>query len=130
MIRRDPEQATSRPHDLIVIGAGIYGVAMALEAARRGLRVVLVERDDFGGATSWNSLRILHGGLRYLQTLDLPRFFDSVAERRWFCRHFPELVAPAALPDALIRQGDETTEHLSHCAEDERRAFLPPQCGG
>ena len=94
MIRRDPEQAGSRPHDLIVIGAGIYGVAMTLEAARRGLRVVLVERDDFGGATSWNSLRILHGGLRYLQTLDLPRFFDSVAERRWFCRHFPELVAP------------------------------------
>jgi glycerol-3-phosphate dehydrogenase len=94
MIRRDPEQATSRPHDLIVIGAGIYGVAMTLEAARRGLRVVLVERDDLGGATSWNSLRILHGGLRYLQTLDLPRFFDSVAERRWFCRHFPELVAP------------------------------------
>ncbi len=94
MIRRDPEQAGSRPHDLIVIGAGIYGVAMTLEAARRGLRVVLVERDDFGGATSWNSLRILHGGLRYLQTLDLPRFFDSVVERRWFCRHFPELVAP------------------------------------
>jgi glycerol-3-phosphate dehydrogenase len=94
MIRRDPEQATARPHDLIVIGAGIYGVAMTLEAARRGLRVALVEREDFGGATSWNSLRILHGGLRYLQTLDLPRFFDSVAERRWFCRHFPELVAP------------------------------------
>lgn len=94
MIRRDPEQAASRPHDLIVIGAGIYGVAMTLEAARRGLRVVLVERDDIGGATSWNSLRILHGGLRYLQTLDLPRFFDSVAERRWFCRHFPDLVAP------------------------------------
>jgi glycerol-3-phosphate dehydrogenase len=94
MIRRDPEQAQSRSHDLIVIGAGIYGVAMTLEAARRGLRVVLVERDDFGGATTWNSLRILHGGLRYLQTLDLPRFFDSVAERRWFCRHFPDLLQP------------------------------------
>ena len=94
MIRRDPELAVSRPHDLIVIGAGIYGVAMTLEAARRGLNVVLIERDDFGGATSWNSLRILHGGLRYLQTLDLPRFFESVGERRWFCRHFPELVAP------------------------------------
>ena len=94
MIRRDPEQAQSRSHDLIVIGAGIYGVAMTLEAARRGLRVVLLERDDFGGATTWSSLRILHGGLRYLQTFDLPRFFDSVAERRWFCRHFPDLVQP------------------------------------
>ncbi|MFO7901849.1 MAG: FAD-dependent oxidoreductase [Pirellulaceae bacterium] len=100
MIRREPEQAASRAHDLIVIGGGIYGVAMTLEAARRGLRVVLVERDDFGGATSWNSLRILHGGLRYLQTLDLPRFFESVGERRWFCRHFPELVAtlPCLMP--------------------------------
>jgi glycerol-3-phosphate dehydrogenase len=105
MIRRDPEHAGSRPHDLIVIGAGIYGVAMTLEAARRGLRVVLVERDDFGGATSWNSLRILHGGLRYLQTLDLPRFFDSVAERRWFCRHFPELVAPLSCLMPLYGRG-------------------------
>jgi glycerol-3-phosphate dehydrogenase len=94
MIVRDPEAAARTAFDLVVIGAGIYGVAMTLEAARRGLRVALVERDDFGGATSWNSLRILHGGLRYLQTMDLPRFFESVSERRWFCRNFPELVAP------------------------------------
>jgi len=52
MIRRDPEQAQSRSHDLIVIGVGIYGVAMTLEAARRGLRVVLLERDAFGWATT------------------------------------------------------------------------------
>ncbi|MEX1017842.1 MAG: FAD-dependent oxidoreductase, partial [Phycisphaeraceae bacterium] len=44
--------------------------------------------------TSWNSLRILHGGLRYLQTLDVARFRESVRERRWFCWHFPELVRP------------------------------------
>lgn len=80
--------------DLLVIGGGFHGAMLTLEAARRGLSTVLVERDDFGGATSANSLRIVHGGLRYLQSLDLPRFRESVAERRWFLRHFPDLVQP------------------------------------
>lgn len=94
MIARDPAGAARDPFDLIVVGGGIYGVALALEAARRGIRPALVERGDFGGATSWNSLRIVHGGLRYLQSLDLPRFRESVAERSWFLREFPDLVAP------------------------------------
>jgi glycerol-3-phosphate dehydrogenase len=54
----------------------------------------LIERDDFGGATSWNSHRIVHGGLRYLQGLDLGRFRTSVRERRWFLLNFPDLVEP------------------------------------
>lgn len=77
-----------------MIGGGIYGVALAFEAARRGYRALLLERGDFGGGTSWSSLRIIHGGLRYLQSLDLRRFRASVAERRWFLRHFPDLVRP------------------------------------
>lgn len=80
--------------DLLVIGGGFQGAMLTLEAARRGLSTVLLERADFGGATSANSLRIVHGGLRYLQSLDLPRFRESVAERRWFLRHFPDLVRP------------------------------------
>jgi glycerol-3-phosphate dehydrogenase len=80
--------------DLLVIGGGFYGAMLTLEATRRGLSTVLLERDDFGGATSANSLRIVHGGLRYLQSLDLPRFRESVAERRWFLHHFPDLVQP------------------------------------
>jgi glycerol-3-phosphate dehydrogenase len=80
--------------DLLVIGGGFQGAMLTLEAARRGLSTVLLERGDFGGATSANSLRIVHGGLRYLQSLDLPRFRESVAERRWFLRHFPDLVQP------------------------------------
>lgn len=80
--------------DLLVIGGGFYGAMLTLEAARRGLSTVLLEKGDFGGATSANSLRIVHGGLRYLQSLDLPRFRESVAERRWFLHHFPDLVQP------------------------------------
>jgi glycerol-3-phosphate dehydrogenase len=93
-IERAIDQASGANHDLIVIGGGIYGIALALEAARRGLGALLVERADYGGATSWSNLRILHGGLRYLQSLDLVRFYESVGERRWFLRHFPDLVRP------------------------------------
>ena len=93
-IERAPDRAAGADHDLIVVGGGIYGIALALEAARRGLRALLVERADYGGATSWSNLRILHGGLRYLQSLDLARFYQSVGERRWFLRHFPDLVRP------------------------------------
>lgn len=94
MIARDPQEAQDAQHDLIVIGGGIYGCTLALEAARRGLRPLLLERDDFGQHTSGSWLRILHGGLRYLQSLDLRRHVASVRERRWFLRHLPDLVQP------------------------------------
>lgn len=94
MIGRNVNEAIDRHYELIVVGGGIYGVSLAMEAARRGVRPLLIERDDFGGATSWNSHRILHGGFRYLQTLDLKRFRESVQERRWFCQQFPDLVRP------------------------------------
>ena len=94
LIGRDLEEAESRVWDLLVVGGGIYGATLALEAARRGLATLLVERGGFGGETTRNSLRIVHGGLRYLQSLDLPRFRESVAERRWFLSNFPELIEP------------------------------------
>lgn len=94
IIARRPDHAADQTYDLIVVGGGIYGVALVLEAAGRGLRPLLLERDDFGAATSAASLRVVHGGLRYLQTLDLPRFYESVGERRWFLTHFPDQVAP------------------------------------
>jgi len=80
--------------DVIVIGGGIYGLMTALEASLRGQSVALIERDDWGYATTSGWLRILHGGLRYLQSADLPRFFESVNERKWFLRHFPEYLEP------------------------------------
>jgi glycerol-3-phosphate dehydrogenase len=80
--------------DVIVVGGGIYGVMIALEASLRNLSVAIVERKDWGCGTTFNWLRILHGGLRYLQTVDLPRFYESVRERGWFLEHFPDLVKP------------------------------------
>jgi glycerol-3-phosphate dehydrogenase len=94
VIDRDLHAASAQPWDLLVVGGGIYGAALALEAARRGLAALLLERGDFGGETTWNSLRIVHGGLRYLQSLDLARHRESVGERGWLLRHFPDLVEP------------------------------------
>lgn len=94
LIERNPDAAESRVWDLLVVGGGIYGATLALEASRRGLAVLVVERGGFGGETTWNSLRIVHGGLRYLQSLDFPRFRESVRERRWFLEGFPDLVRP------------------------------------
>jgi glycerol-3-phosphate dehydrogenase len=95
-ITRDLDLALERGNDLVIIGGGAYGALMALEAARKGLKPLLVERDDFGGATTWNTTRFVHGGLRYLQSMDLVRSLESVRERRWFFRHFPDYMQ--ALP--------------------------------
>jgi len=63
--------------DLLVVGGGIQGAWIALEGARAGKSVLLVERDDFGSGTSANSLKVLHGGLRYLQHGNLRRIRES-----------------------------------------------------
>ena len=93
-ILRRPLAASRVDFDLIIIGGGIHGVMLSLEASARGVKSLLVEKADFGHATSFNSLRILHGGLRYLQNMDLLRFRESVHERRWFMQCFPDLIAP------------------------------------
>jgi glycerol-3-phosphate dehydrogenase len=98
-------KAAAGDYDVVVVGGGIQGACVALEAVLRGLRTLLVEKGDFGEATSWNSLRILHGGLRYLQSLDLRRFRESVSERRWFCHTFPELVRPQECLMPLYGEG-------------------------
>lgn len=94
LIERDLQAAAAQTYDLLVVGGGIYGATLALEAVGRGLSTLLLERGDFGGETTQSSLRIVHGGLRYLQTLDLARYRESVGERHWFLRCFPDLVEP------------------------------------
>ena len=85
--------------DLLVIGGGIAGACAAWDAALRGLRVALIERSDYGAGTSAHSLKVLHGGIRYLQHLDIVRLRESCAERAAFLRIAPHLTRP--LPFAL-----------------------------
>ena len=105
MISRDFSAAARRDFDLVIVGGGIYGASLLQEAARRGLSACLCEAADFGGETSWNSLRIVHGGLRYLQTMDLRRFLQSVAARRRVARQFPSLVKVLRCLMPLYGQG-------------------------
>lgn len=93
-MNRQPERLTERTYDLLVIGGGVLGSFVAWDAALRGLEVALIERDDFAAGTSFNSLKIIHGGLRYLQSLDLVRLRRSVRERSTWLRIAPHLVEP------------------------------------
>jgi glycerol-3-phosphate dehydrogenase len=93
-MRRDLPSLFSTTFDLLVIGSGIQGACIAWDACLRGLRVALVDRSDFGAATSANSLGIVHGGLRYLTRGDLPRMLESIGERSALLRIAPELVEP------------------------------------
>lgn len=91
---RDLDELSSREFDLIIVGGGIYGAAAAWDATLRGLTVALVEQADFGSATSSNSLKIIHGGLRYIQHADVKRMRESIRERRILMTIAPHLVHP------------------------------------
>jgi glycerol-3-phosphate dehydrogenase len=102
-MKRDLASLTRSTFDVVVIGGGIYGICALYEASRRGLRGCLLERDDFVGATSSNSLKTIHGGLRYLQHADLGRMRESIRERARLLRVAPHLVRP--LPFVLPTYG-------------------------
>lgn len=80
--------------DLLVIGGGINGAAIARDAALRGLKVGLVEAEDWGGGTSSRSSKLAHGGLRYLEQFELGLVFEALGDRERFLRHAPHLVRP------------------------------------
>jgi glycerol-3-phosphate dehydrogenase len=90
-------QADSAPLDLIVIGAGINGAAIAREAALAGLRVLILDRGDVGAGTSSASSRLIHGGLRYLEHAELGLVYESLGERERLLHAAPHLVRPLEL---------------------------------
>ncbi|GAB2883232.1 glycerol-3-phosphate dehydrogenase/oxidase [Nocardioides pacificus] len=100
--------------DVLILGGGITGAAIAHEAASRGYSVALVERDDFGAATSAATGKLVHGGLRYLKHLEVRLVRESLRERRILSEIAPNLVHPypIVLPDAGL------VEHLGLTAYD------------
>lgn len=97
--------SNSGSHDLVVIGGGIHGLVTALTAAEASRSVVLLEKDRVGQQTTAAWFGILHGGLRYLQSLDIPRLRQSVRDRRWFLQNFPELIKPMPFMMPLYGRG-------------------------
>jgi glycerol-3-phosphate dehydrogenase len=93
-MRRVPEALAAETFDLVVLGGGITGAGVALDAARRGLRVALVERGDFACATSSASSKLVHGGLRYLEQGQFRLVREALHERRQLLRNAPHLVWP------------------------------------
>lgn len=88
------EALTTRRFDLLVVGGGITGAGIALDAATRGLRVALVEKGDFASGTSSKSSKLIHGGLRYLEQRDFKLMREAATERDRLRRIAPTLVTP------------------------------------
>ena len=112
-VRRDP-LTDAGVVDVLIVGGGITGAAIAYEASSRGLSVLLVEKADFGAATSAATGKLIHGGLRYLKNLEVGLVRESLAERRTLSRIAPGLVAPISmvLPDPGL------VEHVGLLAYD------------
>jgi glycerol-3-phosphate dehydrogenase len=85
---------TTQSYDLLVIGGGIHGAAVARDAAGRGLKVMLAEKGDYACATSSASSKLIHGGLRYLEQLELALVRESLVERAQLLKTAPHLVEP------------------------------------
>src|SRR5919202_2225164 len=104
----------AEPFDVLVIGGGITGAGVALDAATRGYSVALVERGDYAIGTSSRSSKLVHGGLRYLQNFDLGLVREALVERQVNVALAPHLVRPLPLvvpafagarPDRLVGLG-------------------------
>lgn len=91
---RDTEKLSRQLFDVVVIGGGIYGAGIAWDLALRGLTVALIEKNDFGGATSSGCFKLIHGGLRYLQFFEFSKLRESVEEQRILRFIAPHLVRP------------------------------------
>ena len=104
-MQRNLEELSRQKFDLAIIGGGIQGAATARDAARRGLKVALVEARDFAGATSSRSSKMIHGGLRYLEQYDFRLVHEARRERRLLLKLAPHLAQP--VPFLLpIYEGD------------------------
>ncbi len=93
-MKRDVQALQSTTFDLLIVGGGITGAGVALDAALRGLRVALIDKGDFASGTSSVSSKLVHGGLRYLEHGDLRLVYEALHERRRLLRNASHLVHP------------------------------------
>ncbi|MEO0339450.1 MAG: glycerol-3-phosphate dehydrogenase/oxidase, partial [Bacteroidota bacterium] len=98
-------ELSTNTYDLLVIGGGITGAGIALDAASRGLKVALIEKDDFGAGTSSKSTKLIHGGLRYLKQFEIQLVREVGQERATVHRLAPHLVLPEKMLLPLVKGG-------------------------
>ena len=95
-MKRDIHKLENSFFDVVIVGGGIHGATAAYHATLAGMKTALVDKSDFCHATSANSLKIIHGGLRYLQHLNIKRMRQSILSRRELMLFAPHLVRPLA----------------------------------
>ncbi len=99
------QQLSNTSFDVLVIGGGITGAGIALDATARGLKVALVDMQDFAGGTSSRSTKLIHGGLRYLKQLELKLVAEVGKEREIVHRNAPHLTKPEPMLLPIIKGG-------------------------
>jgi glycerol-3-phosphate dehydrogenase len=113
-MKRNLNALASKSYDVVVIGGGIFGACIAHDAAARGLSVALFEKDDFGGATSYASMRVIHGGLRYLQSGNLPLMVNMKKEQHHWLQIAPHLIR--SMPCLISTYDSLTKSKLAYTA--------------
>lgn len=98
--------------DLIVIGGGITGAGVLLDASSRGLKTILVEKADFASGTSSKSSKLVHGGLRYLQQKDFSLVYEALLERQHLLKNAPHLVSPLRFVIPLFGKSEKLIKAL------------------
>ena len=130
MLARDDALAAlaDEPFDVLVIGGGITGAGVALDAASRGYSVALVEKGDYARGTSSRSSKLVHGGLRYLQNFDLGLVREALLERQLLAALAPHLVRPLPLIVPAFdgaRPGPAGRARAEHVRRDGGRPAAP-----
>ncbi len=108
------ESLESGDFDVLVVGGGITGAGVLLDAASRGLTTCLIERDDFASGTSSKSSKLVHGGLRYLKQHELGLVHENLVERQRLLRNAPHLVEPLPFLVPLLGSGKVLDRAVAH----------------
>jgi glycerol-3-phosphate dehydrogenase len=134
-MQRDLQKLAQQEYDLLIVGGGVYGAACAWDASLRGLKVALLERTDFGWATSSNSAKIAHSGSRYLQHADFKRMRESIRERSIIADVAPYLIDQQPFMMPIYGHGIKGRETISMyfaiydlLSIDRRRKKDPARC--
>lgn len=130
----DLKTVSTQKFDLVIIGGGVTGAGIALDAASRGLKTCLVEKNDFASGTSNKSTKLIHGGLRYLKQLEIGLVRESGRERAIVHKLAPHLVIPEKMLLPLVEDGTygkmmtsiglKVYDFLADVEGDDRRRML------
>jgi glycerol-3-phosphate dehydrogenase len=128
------QKLSSETFDLLIIGGGITGSGIALDAASRGMKVALIEKEDFAHGTSSRSTKLIHGGLRYLKQLEFSLVHETGTERAIIHRNAPHIVKPESMLLPIVANGSlgkfSTSlglwayDFLADVKKDEKRVML------